>query len=251
MTALRKLNRKGIAAFREYLASIRAGAEFQPSPALLYVDDFSTPVLPRIEIEPRALKTKLAAAKYLTSVLEPLESPSLSADAELWSWLALFFFDQLSPIRGGKRRPREDKLHSEQPAAAAASPRRRLRALSPPRRARTRAAASFGSSARAVPLRSRLPPRSPDQSRTHRGRRSTLLEPGHQPSKTRSCERQPTRKPPPPDRRRPATRSQLRPFRHERAGDRSAIAVGVRSLAQWNSAVRGGVAGSQRSKNYH
>jgi hypothetical protein len=108
VTALRKLNRKGIAAFREYLASIRAGAEFQPSPAVLYVDDFSTPVLPRIDVEPRTLKTKLAAAKYLTSVLEPLESPLLTADAELWSWLALFFFDQLSPIRGGKRRPRED-----------------------------------------------------------------------------------------------------------------------------------------------
>ena len=108
MTALRKLNRKGIAAFREYLASIRAGAEFQPSPAVLYVDDFSTPVLPRIDVEPRTLKTKLAAAKYLTSVLEPIETPSLSADSELWSWLALFFFDQLSPIRGGKRRPRED-----------------------------------------------------------------------------------------------------------------------------------------------
>jgi hypothetical protein len=108
VTALRKLNQKGIAAFREYLASIRAGAEFQASPALLYVDDFSTLVLPRIEIEPRALKTKLAAAQYLTPVLEPLDGPSLSADAGLWSWLALFYFDQLSPMRGGKRRPRED-----------------------------------------------------------------------------------------------------------------------------------------------
>jgi hypothetical protein len=108
VTALRKLNRKGIAAFREYLASIRAGAEFQPSPALLYVDDFSIPVRPRIEVEPRVLKTKLGAAKYLTALLEPLEGPSLSADDELWSWLALFFFDQLSPVRGGKRRPRED-----------------------------------------------------------------------------------------------------------------------------------------------
>jgi hypothetical protein len=108
VTALRKLNPKGIAAFREYLASIRAGAEFQASPALLYVDDFSIPVVPRIEIEPRALKTKLAAAQYLTLVLELLEGPSLSADAGLWSWLALFYFDQLSPMRGGKRRPRED-----------------------------------------------------------------------------------------------------------------------------------------------
>lgn len=109
MTALRRLNPKGIAAFREYLASIRAGAAFQKSPALLYVDEFSTAARPRIEIEPRTLKTKLDAAQYLTTVLEPLEGPGRTGDVGLWSWLALFFFDQLSPVRAdGKRRPRED-----------------------------------------------------------------------------------------------------------------------------------------------
>ena len=109
MTALRKLNAKGIDAFRTYLASIRAGEEFQTSPALLYVDEFSSAIRPRIEIERRTLKTKLDAAKYLASVLEPVERPALTSDVGLWSWLALFFFDQLSPARsGGKRKPRED-----------------------------------------------------------------------------------------------------------------------------------------------
>ena len=109
MSALRKLNAKGIAAFREYLASIRAGAEFQNSPALLYVDEFSSAVRPRIEIDRRTLATKYDAATYLTGVLEPIDGPGLAADVGLWSWLALFFFDQLSPKRvDGKRRPRED-----------------------------------------------------------------------------------------------------------------------------------------------
>jgi hypothetical protein len=109
VTALRKLNTKGVAAFREYLASIRAGAEFQPSPALLFDDVFSIAVRPRIEVQRRTLKTKLDAATYLTTVLEPIDSPLLTSDAGLWSWLALFFFDQLSPLRAdGKRRPRED-----------------------------------------------------------------------------------------------------------------------------------------------
>ena len=108
MTALRRLNGQGIAAFREYLASIRAGGEFQPNPAVLYVDEYSSRVTPRIEIEPRQFKTKLVAAQYLTEVLRPLEAPSLGSDVGLWSWLALFYFDQLSPARGGKRRPRED-----------------------------------------------------------------------------------------------------------------------------------------------
>src|ERR1700741_2166486 len=59
MTALRKLNARGVAAFRDYLQSIRAGSEFQSSPALLYVDEFSSPIQPRIEIAPRRFTNKL------------------------------------------------------------------------------------------------------------------------------------------------------------------------------------------------
>jgi hypothetical protein len=104
MTALRRLNAKGIAAFRQYLASIRAGSEFQSSPALLYVDDFSVPIKPRVDVEQREFKNKMEAAKYLNDVLE-----NVTLDTPLWSWLALFYFDQLAPVReDGKRRPRED-----------------------------------------------------------------------------------------------------------------------------------------------
>ena len=109
MTALRKLNAKGIAKFREHLADIRAGEPFQSNPALLYVDEYSTSSRPRIDIEQTTFKTKLDAAVYLTKLLEPLDGPRLPNDVGLWSWLALFFFDQLAPVRSdGKRRPRED-----------------------------------------------------------------------------------------------------------------------------------------------
>lgn len=109
MTALRKLNARGIAAFREYLRSIRAGSEFQSNPALLYVDEFSSPIQPRIEIAPRRFANKLDAAVYLSDVLQPTESAALASDVGLWAWLALYYFDQLSPIGAdGKRRPRED-----------------------------------------------------------------------------------------------------------------------------------------------
>ncbi|HVS30734.1 MAG TPA: hypothetical protein VMS98_04680 [Thermoanaerobaculia bacterium] len=104
MTALRRLNVKGIAAFRQYLASIRAGSEFQSSPALLYVDDYSVAIKPRVDIEAREFSSKMEAAKYLTGVLT-----DVTLDTALWSWLALFYFDQLAPVRtDDKRRPRED-----------------------------------------------------------------------------------------------------------------------------------------------
>jgi hypothetical protein len=109
MTALRKLNAKGIAKFREHLSDIRAGETFQSNPALLYVDEYSAAVQPRIDIEQRKLKSKLDAAIWLTKMLEPLDGPALPNDVGLWSWLALYLFDQLAPVRAdGKRRPRED-----------------------------------------------------------------------------------------------------------------------------------------------
>lgn len=109
MTALRKLNAKGVAAFRDHLREIRAGGEFHSNPALLYVDEYSTAITPRIEIAAKRFARKIDLAVHLAQVLRPIDSPALTADAGLWSWLALYYFDQISPIGAdGKRRPRED-----------------------------------------------------------------------------------------------------------------------------------------------
>jgi hypothetical protein len=108
MTRLRRLNDRGIAAFRQYLQQIREGEEFQPSPAVLHIDDYSSRVEPAITIEDRQFETKLDAAVYLTEALAPLGT-SASGDRGLWSWLALYYFEQLSPKNAkGARRPRED-----------------------------------------------------------------------------------------------------------------------------------------------
>jgi hypothetical protein len=109
VTALRRLNARGVSAFAEYLRSIRAGVEFQANPALLYVDEYSTPVIPRIDITLKRFARKMDVATHLATTLRPIETPALSEDVGLWAWLALFYFDQLSPVGAdGKRRPRED-----------------------------------------------------------------------------------------------------------------------------------------------
>jgi hypothetical protein len=107
MTRLRTLNAKGIEEFRGFLQEIRRGAEFRPSPAALYVDDYSAPLRRAPEIELRTFGSRMEAAAYLAQVLA--DTPASSDDVGLWSWLALFYFDQLSPVdAAGKRRPRED-----------------------------------------------------------------------------------------------------------------------------------------------
>jgi hypothetical protein len=107
MTRLRSLNSRGIDEFRGFLQRIRDGEEFQANPAILYLDDYSQRLPRPIEIAPRTFASKFEAAEYLAGVLADVPAPA--DDIGLWSWLALFYFDQLSPIdAGGKRRPRED-----------------------------------------------------------------------------------------------------------------------------------------------
>jgi hypothetical protein len=107
LTRLRALNERGIQEFRGFLQQIRDGAEFLANPAILYLDDYSTRLPRAIEIEPRPFKNKFAGAEYLAGILGEL--PASALNAGLWSWLALFYFEQLSPMDGeGNRRPRED-----------------------------------------------------------------------------------------------------------------------------------------------
>ena len=107
MTRLRRLNSRGIDELRGFLQQIRDGAEFQGSPAILYADDYSPRLSRAVEIAPRKFGSKFEAAEYLGRVLAEVSAPN--DDVGLWSWLALFYFDQLSPLGDdGRRRPRED-----------------------------------------------------------------------------------------------------------------------------------------------
>lgn len=107
MTKLRRLTAKGIDELRKFLQEIRDGAEFHASPAILYADEYSQRVARPVEIEARTFGSKYEAAEYLAGVLADL--PAAADDVGLWSWLALFYFDQLSPVDAeGRRRPRED-----------------------------------------------------------------------------------------------------------------------------------------------
>jgi hypothetical protein len=108
MTKVRTLNTRGIAQFREFLQQIRDGAEFRANPARCSMPTIRAAALPRtIVLEPRTFANKFAAAEYLSDVFA--EGAASAEDVGLWSWLALFYFDQLSPVAAdGHRRPRED-----------------------------------------------------------------------------------------------------------------------------------------------
>ena len=105
---LRKLSPHGIKAFSDYLDLLQTEPA-RPIPIHLLNDPGSSEsVVKLIEIERKAFGSRYAAAKYLHDRLAHSGIPELDRDPGLWSWLALFYFDELCPPDGrGNRSPGE------------------------------------------------------------------------------------------------------------------------------------------------
>ena len=114
--AMRKFTDEGIEQFRKYLAELREGAT-SPAPFHLLNDPVtSKPVNDEIQIENREFATRLELAQYLDDALAEIESDSIETDVYLWSWLSLFYFNQVCPPqKDGTRKPGRDYRHILEP----------------------------------------------------------------------------------------------------------------------------------------
>ncbi|MBE9530172.1 MAG: hypothetical protein IMF00_02770 [Proteobacteria bacterium] len=114
--AMRKFTDEGIEQFRKYLAELREGAT-SPAPFHLLNDPVtSKPVNAEIQIENREFATRLELAQYLDDALAEIESDSIETDVYLWSWLSLFYFNQVCPPqKDGTRKPGRDYRHILEP----------------------------------------------------------------------------------------------------------------------------------------
>jgi len=103
---LRKLNGDGLRKFKEYLEALRDGDE-QTYPANLLLDErFSEPSGLSVEVERVPFETRYDMGVYLAGVFEGCDTQLILGDAGVWSWLALFWFEQLCPRdREGKLKP--------------------------------------------------------------------------------------------------------------------------------------------------
>lgn len=103
---VRSLTTSGMERFRGYLGDLKDNAGLLPPLGLLDSGEFSEAIDGAPKIERVELKTKREAAEYLSSALHPLHGPAIMRDAGLWSWLALFLFDEVCP--GPARKPRAE-----------------------------------------------------------------------------------------------------------------------------------------------
>jgi hypothetical protein len=109
---IRALNEKGIQKFREYLNGLREGLTREPPAGLLKEPSYSSIVMKGLEVENRIFNSKLQIAKYLFENFQMLPSSQLEENVGLWSWLSLYYFEQLCPAdNSGARNPGQDSRH--------------------------------------------------------------------------------------------------------------------------------------------
>ena len=103
---LRRLKEQGISHFTDFLDSL-TGETPLPYPSTLLTDpDAAEEVSPPVEIEQRTFGSRYAAAKYLFNLFKDLGLTNIERDRGLWSWLSLFYFEELCPPDGkGGRKP--------------------------------------------------------------------------------------------------------------------------------------------------
>jgi hypothetical protein len=105
---LRKLSIEGVKKFEFYLDDLRKG-KYNDPPRVLLDDPAYSEVLPwSVEVETKEFKSRYDMGTYLVTALAPSDQKSISHDIGVWTWLSLFYFDQLCPKGAGDvRTPRE------------------------------------------------------------------------------------------------------------------------------------------------
>jgi hypothetical protein len=105
----RRLTEKGISQFRDYLAKLRKDRSLAIPERLLVDPECSESIRGAPSVERPGFATKRQAAEYLAKSLAPLGASDIMRDAGLWSWLALYYFQDICPKDSeGKRKPVAD-----------------------------------------------------------------------------------------------------------------------------------------------
>jgi hypothetical protein len=107
MKTVRTLSVEGIKSFREFLNQLRAGENSLPPLELLEAEQHSEPFPADIEVDNRSFVSRLEAAEYLTTKFGGIRD--VHYNSGLWTWLTLFYFDQVCPPNEiGNRKANEE-----------------------------------------------------------------------------------------------------------------------------------------------
>jgi hypothetical protein len=106
---LRRFNPDGVAAFANYRARLALEPSLQPPTQLLEDPALSEPLASEIEVTPRSFENRLEAGLFLNELIDAAGISLPERDQGLWTWLTLFYFDQVCPADGnGNRNPQNE-----------------------------------------------------------------------------------------------------------------------------------------------
>lgn len=105
-TQIRRLNDRGLRIFSDYIRRLAGGEKTDPPKSILTDDSCTEAVDFTVEIEDRNFDTRFDIGVYLKDRLVSINPQQLLGDSGIWSWMALFWFDQLCPAKSdGSRKP--------------------------------------------------------------------------------------------------------------------------------------------------
>lgn len=98
---VRILTEEGLKQVRQFLEE----NPHRPTPShLLEQNKVSAPVSGAPDIEDREFQNRYEFGRYLYEMLNAFVEEGRSRDVGLWTWLSLFYFDQICPLRNGRRK---------------------------------------------------------------------------------------------------------------------------------------------------
>jgi hypothetical protein len=112
MALVRVLNTDGLMKFAEYLTLLRESPGALPPTSLLEDGRYSDPFESEVALESRSFTSAFEIGEHMVALFTGCEDRLISRNHGLWSWLALFFFDQLcKPDAQGQRKPLENAVY--------------------------------------------------------------------------------------------------------------------------------------------
>ena len=112
MICVRKLNSRGLGYFKKYLNDLRENPDLKPPFEILENPDYSENFQDKAHVEQMDFQYRTHMVKYLSKALESLNTSLGAKNIGLWSWLSLFYFDQVcAKDLNGKRVSGMDYRH--------------------------------------------------------------------------------------------------------------------------------------------
>lgn len=102
----RRLNKKGLDAFELHIRELASGAKLDTPANMLTDPRYSEAIDIDCKVERRSFENRFELGQFLAGVLKETPRQAVMGDVGFWSWLALYWFDDLCPAqKNGTRKP--------------------------------------------------------------------------------------------------------------------------------------------------